>query len=112
MELAGLEPPTSWVATNPSNNIFRKIASLTLLGDYEEAVALASTIEAPKVEADTRLLAARRHIQAGQPADARRHLEQALEFFRSVRATHFINEAEQLLAAASHEQEQAAPPHV
>ena len=45
-----------------------------------------------------RLEAAKASVAAGRAADARAHLEGALEFYRRVRATRYIAEAEALLA--------------
>jgi hypothetical protein len=61
--------------------------------------------------ARVRLSAAEKLIQDARHAEAREQLDKALAFYRSVRATRYIRQAEQLLAAASHEQEQAAQPH-
>jgi hypothetical protein len=62
--------------------------------------------------ARVRLSAAERLIQDGRHAQASEQLDKALTFYRSVRATRYIRQAEQLLAAASHEGQQAAQPHV
>jgi hypothetical protein len=51
-------------------------------------------------------------IEGGHHAEAGEKLDKALAFYRSVRASRYIRQAEQLLAAVSHEQEEAAQPHV
>ncbi len=48
-----------------------------------------------------RLEAAKAHLAAGRAAEARAHLEGALEFYRRVRATRYIAEAEALLRACA-----------
>jgi hypothetical protein len=48
-----------------------------------------------------RLQAAQRLVEAGRRAEADAYLQPALAFFRSVRATRYVREAEALLAAAS-----------
>jgi predicted ATPase/class 3 adenylate cyclase len=61
--------------------------------------------------ADIRLRAARALAETGEPRVAEEQVEQALSFYRSVGATRFIREAEQLRAAISCEQEDTAQPH-
>ena len=64
-------------------------------------VELVTHLEAPTIEAYTRLRAAEAMTAAGNHTDARGHLEPALAFYRSVGATRYIREAESLLATSA-----------
>ena len=71
-----------------------------LRGDPERAIDLYAAFETPGDVAFARLEAAKASVAAGRAADARAHLEGALEFYRRVGATRYIAEAEALLAPA------------
>jgi class 3 adenylate cyclase/tetratricopeptide (TPR) repeat protein len=87
-------------AAPPRVVVFRDIAALILSGDVVAAAELAANFEsASEPAADTRRLAGERLIEAGRYDEARRQLELALQFYRSVRATRYIREVEALLAA-------------
>ncbi len=77
----------------------RRIEEL-LRGDPERAVDLYAALETPSDVAFARLEAAKAQLAAGRAAEARAHLEGALEFYRRVGATRYIAEAEALLAPA------------
>jgi hypothetical protein len=55
---------------------------------------------APAIEADVRFGAAERLLEEGRTAEGLAELDKALAFYRSVRATFFIERGEALLAAA------------
>ena len=62
------------------------------------------------IEAAARVRAAEALLGRKQPDGAAAQVDQALVFFRSVGATRYIREAEQLRAAISREPEKAAQP--
>jgi len=76
-------------------------ASAIVKGDFARGVELVTHLEAPTIEAYTRLRAAEAMTAAGNHTDARGHLEPALAFYRSVGATRYIREAESLLATSA-----------
>jgi tetratricopeptide (TPR) repeat protein len=69
-------------------------------GDFERALELYTEMEAAPDVALVHLRAAERLVDEGHRAEADAHLQSALEFYRSVRATGRIRQAEALLAAA------------
>ena len=69
-------------------------------GDPERAVELYAVMGSPMDIAFAQLEAGKAHLAAGRAAEGRPHLEGALEFYRRVRATRYIAEAEALLAPA------------
>jgi ATP/maltotriose-dependent transcriptional regulator MalT len=76
-------------------------AALAFLeGDFERALELYTEMEAAPDVALVHLRAAEQLVGHGRRAEADLHLQAALEFYRSVRATARIREAEALLAAA------------
>jgi class 3 adenylate cyclase/tetratricopeptide (TPR) repeat protein len=87
-------------------------AQAIIEGRLAEAADLLTQMGRMTAAARVRLSAAERLIQDGRHAQASEQLDKALTFYRSVRATRYIRQAEQLLAAASHEGQQAAQPHV
>jgi hypothetical protein len=70
-------------------------------GDLLGAADLLQATGAGAFEAHARLRAAGRLAAEGGHAEAQEQLDQALAFFRSVRATRYIREAEALLAATA-----------
>lgn len=84
-------PATPWVE-GP-----RAIAT----GDPTGSVEIVARLRAPSVEAYTRLRAAEELARAGHPEQARDQLAPALGFFRSVGATRYVTQAEELLAASA-----------
>jgi class 3 adenylate cyclase/tetratricopeptide (TPR) repeat protein len=86
-------------------------AQAIIEGRLAEAADLLTQMGRVAAAARVRLSAAEKLIEGGHHAEASTQLDKALAFYRSVRATRYIRQAEQLLAA-SHEQEQAAQPHV
>jgi len=64
---------------------------------YDAAAELYAELGARPQEADARLQAAKSLITEGRPIEATQQLEKALEFYRSVKATPGIAEAEALL---------------
>ncbi len=67
----------------------------------DQAATLYRTIGAPNEEAHARLAHARALIAAGRTAEADTELAASIAFFRSVNATAYIRDAEQLLPASA-----------
>ncbi|HEU0305243.1 MAG TPA: adenylate/guanylate cyclase domain-containing protein [Gaiellaceae bacterium] len=77
-------------------------ASRVLLqGDFVAGADLLHEIGDTKLEAFARLRAAERLVAEGRRPEADEQLQRSLAFWRSVRATRYVREAEALLAAAS-----------
>jgi class 3 adenylate cyclase len=70
-------------------------------GDFAAAAELLHRIGAKPEEAEARLRAAEQLVAEGRRAEADEQLQQALEFYRSVGATHYVRECEALLAASA-----------
>jgi class 3 adenylate cyclase/tetratricopeptide (TPR) repeat protein len=69
-------------------------------GDFRDAADVYAGIGALPEEASARLRAAESFVAEGRRAEADAELNRALAFWRSVRATAYVREAEALLAAA------------
>lgn len=80
-----------------------RAAAAILHGGLVEAADLAGDLGWRADEAELRLRAARALVEAGRRAEADVQLQRALAFHRSVRATRFVREAEELLAGGSDE---------
>jgi len=70
-------------------------------GDFAGAAAIYAEIGAREQEAKARLLAAERLVADGHRAEADAQLTPALDYFRRVRATAYIERGEALLAASA-----------
>ncbi|MBA2461619.1 MAG: AAA family ATPase, partial [Actinobacteria bacterium] len=70
-------------------------------GQLEEAADLIEAMGGHSYQADVRLQAAKALVAQGRRGEADAQLAKALAFFRSVRATRYIREAESLLAATA-----------
>jgi tetratricopeptide (TPR) repeat protein len=90
------------------HSVFREVAARILDGDLVAAAELSRTRESAEPSADTHRVAGERLIAEGRYEEARDLLEVALRFYRSVRATHDIREAEALLAGIPSESGAAA----
>jgi tetratricopeptide (TPR) repeat protein len=77
---------------------WKSLGFACLDGDFVGAADTWAEGGSPTWEARLRLRAAEELIETGRPAEGRLQLEKALEFYRSVGATFYINHAEQLLA--------------
>jgi hypothetical protein len=86
-------------------------AQAIIEGKLAEAADLLTQMGRMAAAARVRLSAAEKLIEGGHHVEASEQLDEALAFYRSVRATRYIRQAEQLLAA-SNEQKQAAQPRV
>jgi len=69
--------------------------------DFVAAAELLDSISAARSAALARLRAAQELVRTGRPTEADTQLRHALSFFRSVGATRFIREAEELVAASA-----------
>jgi tetratricopeptide (TPR) repeat protein len=90
--------------------VFGQVASRIFAGDWVAAAELSLKRESAEPSADTHRLVAEKLCAEGRYGEARRWLERALDFYRSVRATREIRDAETLLAAIESEAEPAAHP--
>jgi hypothetical protein len=72
-----------------------------LRGDFVKGADLLDEIGDAKLEAVARLRAAEQLVAEGRRTEADEQLQRSLGFWRSVRATRYIRQAEALLAAAS-----------
>jgi class 3 adenylate cyclase/tetratricopeptide (TPR) repeat protein len=91
---------------------WRDLFSLIAVSRFADAANVADEIGLRPAAALLRLHAAENLIAEGRPEEARALLATALEFWRPVEATHFIREAEGLLArldAATPQPERTAP---
>jgi hypothetical protein len=70
-------------------------------GDSLTAADICASIGAATQEAYVRLTAARTFAEQGRRTEADAQLDRALAFYHSVRATHYVREAESLLAASA-----------
>jgi thioredoxin-like negative regulator of GroEL len=70
-------------------------------GDFVAAAEILHRIPSKPEEAEARLRAAEQLAGAGRRAEADEQLQQALEFYRSVGATHYMRECEALPAASA-----------
>jgi hypothetical protein len=68
---------------------------------FEDAAGIFGGMGTRPHEAMARLRAGEQMMNLGRHADARAHLAEALAFFRSVRATRYLEEAEALLATTA-----------
>ncbi len=79
-----------------------KEAAISVLdGDYLRAAELFDEIGAVPHAATARMKAARVLIEAGRRAEGDGYLQAALSFWRSVGATRYVREGEELLAASA-----------
>ncbi len=72
-----------------------------LTGEFERAAEVFAEMGAPRDEADARLRAAEKLVLEGRRSEADEQLQRALAFYRSVGATRYIRQGEELLAAST-----------
>ena len=89
--LSGWRRETAWLVA----------ARAFVEGDFDRATQLYAEAESVSDEALVHLRAAQWLVQGGRRAEANAHLDAAMSFYRSVRATRYIREAEELLAATA-----------
>jgi len=73
-------------------------------GDLPRAADICAAMGAVTEEARVRLWLARALVEQNRRAEAEVHLQRALAFYQSVRATRYIAQGERLLAASAYEQ--------
>jgi class 3 adenylate cyclase/tetratricopeptide (TPR) repeat protein len=88
LALGGGELPSRWITA----------ARSWAAGDLTAAADTFAEMGAAPDEAYARLREAERLIDEGRSSEAQRHLDRALEVFRSIGATRFVRDAERLLA--------------
>jgi hypothetical protein len=69
--------------------------------DFDRAAELYGEMGCVPDAALIHLRAAEKLVEAGRRAETDAHLNEAMSFYRSVRATRYIREAERLLAASA-----------
>jgi tetratricopeptide (TPR) repeat protein len=79
---------------------WKTIAAASLESDFAHAAELLATSGSRTREAEVRLAAAELLFEHGRREDGETQLEQALDFYRSVGATFFVDRAEEILAGA------------
>jgi AAA ATPase domain len=84
-------PQTPWTET----------ARAYAQGGFAAAAEILHRIGSKPEETEARLRAAEQLVAEGRRAEADEQLQQALEFYRSVGATHYVRECEALLAASA-----------
>jgi class 3 adenylate cyclase/tetratricopeptide (TPR) repeat protein len=88
------------VAVAPARSLWTAGARPLLEGDFVRAADVFVEMEIPPYEALARLRAAEQLVAQGRRTEADEHVQRALAFWRSVRATRYIREAEALLPPA------------
>jgi hypothetical protein len=89
--LAPMAAPTPWL----------RAAAAVAKGDFVQAAELYAEIGSRPDEAFARLRAAQQLVAGEQQIEASKQLQQALAFYREVRASAYLREAEALLAASA-----------
>ena len=95
----GMEREARVVLERAPKTRWREAAALELRGDFVQAADAYSEIGHLPYEARLRLVAAKRLVAKGRRAEADVQLEQALAFWRSVGATRYIRQCEELRSA-------------
>jgi tetratricopeptide (TPR) repeat protein len=89
------------IASSTASRLWVDAATAYLQGDAERAAELYDRIGDLSGEALVRLRWAEELVAQGRRAEADEQLERSLAFWRSVRATRYVNEGEVLLAASA-----------
>jgi class 3 adenylate cyclase/tetratricopeptide (TPR) repeat protein len=97
--LIGLGRELSDALTAFPKTLWSEVADAYVAGEFVRAAELLSRIGAKPDEAHARLQASKKFAAEGRPTEAEAQLHQALSFYRSIGATRYIREAEELLAA-------------
>jgi class 3 adenylate cyclase/tetratricopeptide (TPR) repeat protein len=97
----GLEESLAEAMDEAEPTIWTEIAERCLKGDHTAAADCCAQNRLLFLEALMRLHAASSFVEQGRRADADAQLEQALPFFRSIDAKHFVRKGESLLAATA-----------
>jgi tetratricopeptide (TPR) repeat protein len=84
-------PPSPW----------REAELAALDSDFRRAAEIYGGVDYRAWEAEIRLLGAEHHIEAGRTTEGAAELEKALDFYRSVGATFFVERGQALLAKAA-----------
>jgi tetratricopeptide (TPR) repeat protein len=87
------------LAKSVGGALWHGAALASLAGDHAKAAELYQELGALPPEADSRMRLAQALADEGNAEEAERELQRALAFWRSVDATAYVREAEELLAA-------------
>jgi predicted ATPase/class 3 adenylate cyclase len=99
-EDVGIAPDMRRLVETAAPGGFKDASAAALDGDLRGAAAIFASIGTPTAEAEARLRAAERFFAQGLLADGEAELGKALDFYRSVGATFFIERGEDLRAKA------------
>jgi class 3 adenylate cyclase/tetratricopeptide (TPR) repeat protein len=88
-------------ATSPPEDDWDTVALAVVRGDYLEAARIYDDCGAVTPAAHARLYGARALIRSGREQEGQIELQKALGFYRSVGATFFVRQAEELLPASA-----------
>jgi tetratricopeptide (TPR) repeat protein len=94
-----LERQAKLLAKRPPGRGWAAVKLAVIEGRLAAAADIAATAENLSYAAELRLAAAERLVEEGRHVEAEKQLDLALPFFRSVGASHYIREAEGLVAA-------------
>ena len=97
-EELGIAGEVRELMANAAGTPWKETVLALLDGDFVRAADVFRSMHWVAREAEVRLLAAERLIRAGRHTEGEAEAEKALAFFRSVRATFFVERAEKLLA--------------
>jgi len=78
-----------------------EVCRLIVAGDFERLADLMAQRENPQFEAEVRMQAVKQLLGKGRHEDAAAQADKALSFYRSVGATRYIREAEELLTVTN-----------
>jgi tetratricopeptide (TPR) repeat protein len=98
--LLGLAREVAEVIERAPDGPWKEAGLASIGGEHSRAADLFERMGVPSIEADARLAAAESLLAEGRTAEGLGELEKALAFYRSVRATFFLERAEALLAEA------------
>jgi class 3 adenylate cyclase/tetratricopeptide (TPR) repeat protein len=101
VDALGLLPAMIGAFSSARRTPWLEAAEAVMAGDWAGAAEVYATIGSPTDTAFAQLYAGKQLVAAGRRAEADAQLARALEFYRSVRATAYVAEAEALLAATA-----------
>jgi hypothetical protein len=97
----GLRQEVRRLVEKASESPWKDVALAGAAGDFGRAADLLAGFGAVTLEAEARLCVAEELIEAGRRAEGEAELQKALEFYRQVGATRYIQQGEALLAASA-----------
>jgi tetratricopeptide (TPR) repeat protein len=98
--MLGVAPDVGEILASAPDGPWKEAALAAVRGEHSRAANMYESMGVPAIEADARLAAAESLLEEGRTAEGLGELERAVAFYRSVRATFFLERAEALLAEA------------